>query len=79
MADCSSRPSPPAGCEPRSPRAWAVGPPGVATVFKLLQAAQEHGRDVNSAHLVALVRVGAKFEKGVSVGRSEKAATDVVT
>jgi putative transposase len=36
-------------------------------VFKLLEAAQEHWRYVNGAHLVALVRAGAKFEQGMLV------------
>ncbi len=48
---------------------------GLAMVFKLLQAAQEHWRHVNGAHLVALVRAGATFEKGVLVERPEQAAT----
>lgn len=46
-------------------------------VFKLLKAAQQHWRYVNGAHLVALVRAGAKFEKGVLVERPAKAATEV--
>ena len=50
---------------------------GLAMVFKLLEAAQQHWRYVNGAHLVALVRAGAKFEKGVLVERPEKAATEV--
>ncbi len=47
----------------------------LAMVFKLLKAAQEHWRYVNAAHLVALVRAGAKFEKGVLVERPKQAAT----
>ncbi len=50
---------------------------GLAMVFKLIEAAQEHWRYVNGAHLVALVRAGAKFEKGVLVERPEQAATEV--
>ena len=50
---------------------------GLAMVFKLLEAAQQHWRYVNGAHLVALVRAGAKFEKGVLVERPEQAATEV--
>jgi hypothetical protein len=46
-------------------------------VFKLIEAAQEHWRYVNGAHLVALVRAGAKFEKGVLVERPEQADTKV--
>src|SRR6185437_12070265 len=33
----------------------------------LIESAQVHWRAVNSAHLVALVRAGAKFENGVLV------------
>ncbi len=51
---------------------------GLAMVFKLLQAAEEHWRYVNGAHLVALVRAGAKFEKGGLVERPEQAAQEVV-
>src|SRR5512143_481022 len=40
-------------------------------------AALEHWRYVNGAHLVALVRAGAKFEKGVLVERPEQAAHEV--
>jgi putative transposase len=50
---------------------------GLAMVFKLLEAAEEHWRYVNGAHLVALVRAGAKFEKGVLVQRPGEAATEV--
>ncbi len=50
---------------------------GLAMVFKLLQAAEEHWRYVNGAHLVPLVRIGAKFEKGVLVERPEPAAQEV--
>ena len=50
--------------------------------FKLIESAQAHGRAVNAPHLVALVRAGARFEKGQFVERtptnqeamSEKAA-----
>jgi hypothetical protein len=33
-------------------------------VFKLLEAAEGRWRAVNAPHLVALVRAGARFEKG---------------
>jgi putative transposase len=46
-------------------------------VFKLLEAAQEHWRSVNGAHLVALVRAGATFEEGVLVERPKQAAAEV--
>jgi putative transposase len=42
---------------------------GLAMAFKLIEAASEHWRSVNGAHLVALVRAGAKFRKGVLVER----------
>ena len=43
---------------------------GLAMAFKLIEAAQDRWRSVNGPHLVALVRAGAKFEKGVMVERS---------
>jgi hypothetical protein len=42
-------------------------------VFKLLEAAQERWRAVNGPHLVALVRAGARFEKGKLVERPKEA------
>ena len=39
--------------------------------FKLLQAAQDRWRAVNSPHLVALVRAGATFKNGHLVERDE--------
>ena len=42
---------------------------GLAMAFKLIEAAQERWRAVNSPHLVALVRAGAKFDKGVMIER----------
>jgi putative transposase len=42
---------------------------GLAMAFKLLEAAQDRWRAVNGPHLVALVRAGARFEKGVMVER----------
>ena len=36
-------------------------------VFKLIEAAEDRWRYVNGAHLVALVRAGATFRKGVLV------------
>jgi putative transposase len=38
---------------------------GLAMAFKLLEAAQERWRAVSGPHLVALVRAGARFDKGV--------------
>ena len=40
---------------------------GLAMAFKLIEAAQDRWRYVNGAHLVALVRAGATFRKGVLV------------
>jgi putative transposase len=42
---------------------------GLAMAFKLLEAAQDRWRAVNAPHLVALVRAGVKFDKGVMVER----------
>ena len=50
---------------------------GLAMVFKLVEAAQDRWRAVNGPHLVALVRAGAKFEKGVLVERPHQAAPKV--
>ncbi|MFF1308196.1 IS256 family transposase [Streptomyces sp. NPDC058307] len=43
----------------------------LAMVFKLVESAQARWRAVNAPHLVSLVRVGARFEKGVLVEREE--------
>jgi hypothetical protein len=40
-------------------------------VFKLVESAQERWRAVNAPHLVALVRAGARFERGVLVEREQ--------
>jgi putative transposase len=45
---------------------------GLAMAFKLLEAAQDRWRAVNSPHLVALVRAGARFDKGVMVERPDE-------
>ena len=42
---------------------------GVAMAFKLIESAQNRWRAVNAPHLVALVRAGARFEKGKLVER----------
>jgi transposase-like protein len=42
---------------------------GLAMAFKLIEAAEQRWRSVNAPHLVALVRAGAKFDKGVMVER----------
>ena len=45
---------------------------GLAMAFKLLEAAQGRWRAVNGPHLVALVRAGSRFEKGVMVERPDE-------
>ena len=40
---------------------------GLAMAFKLIESAQDRWRAVNGPHLVALVRAGAVFKKGVLV------------
>jgi putative transposase len=50
---------------------------GLAMVFKLIEAAEGRWRYVNSPHLVALVRAGAKFEKGALVERPDEAQMKV--
>jgi len=46
---------------------------GLAMVFKLLEAAEGRWRAVNGPHLVALIRAGARFEKGRLVERPKEA------
>ncbi|GGJ80296.1 hypothetical protein GCM10011583_09760 [Streptomyces camponoticapitis] len=43
-------------------------------VFKLVESAQDRWRAITGAHLVALVRAGARSENGVLVERLEQAA-----
>ncbi|MFR9799975.1 IS256 family transposase [Streptomyces sp. MS06] len=43
----------------------------LAMVFKLVESAQQRWRAVHAPHLVALVRAGARFERGQLVERSE--------
>ncbi|ROQ65301.1 hypothetical protein EDD95_8167 [Streptomyces sp. CEV 2-1] len=43
-------------------------------VFKLVESAQIRWRAITGAHLVALVRSGARFENGVFVERLENTA-----
>jgi len=45
---------------------------GVAMAFKLIESAQARWRAVNAPHLVALVRAGARFEKGLLVERPDE-------
>jgi putative transposase len=42
---------------------------GLAMAFKLIESAQHRWRAVNGPHLVALVRAGATFDKGVLIER----------
>lgn len=49
---------------------------GVAMAFKLLESAQARWRAVNAPHLVALVRAGGTFKKGVLVERPDDQAAD---
>ncbi|MFC8851427.1 MULTISPECIES: IS256 family transposase [unclassified Micromonospora] len=51
---------------------------GLAMAFKLIEAAQQRWRAVNAPHLVALVRAGARFERGKLVERptAEPVTTD---
>nr|WP_328825585.1 IS256 family transposase [Tomitella gaofuii] len=44
---------------------------GMAMAYKLIEAAQGRWRAVNAPHLVALVRAGATFDKGVLVERAD--------
>ena len=50
---------------------------GLAMAYKLIEAAQYRWRAVNAPHLVALVRAGAKFDKGVIVERTTEQKTEV--
>jgi putative transposase len=44
--------------------------------FKLLEA-QDHWRAVNGPHLVALIRAGARFDKGVIIDRPDRPVQEV--
>ncbi|MFC9463173.1 IS256 family transposase [Streptomyces coelicoflavus] len=46
----------------------------LAMVFKLVEASQARWRAVNGPHLVALVRAGARFERGLLVERPQTTA-----
>ncbi len=50
----------------KGPRSKAAG---LAMAFKLIQAAQHRWQVVNAPHLIALVRAGARFERGQLVER----------
>ena len=49
---------------------------GVAMAFKLIESAQQRWRAVNAPHLVALVRAGARFDRGVLVERPDESGGD---
>ena len=49
---------------------------GIAMAFKLIESAQARWRAVNAPHLVALVRAGARFEKGILVERPDESGGD---
>jgi len=44
---------------------------GLAMAFKLIESAQARWRAVNAPHLAALVRAGARFERGALLERHE--------
>ncbi len=50
---------------------------GLAMAYKLIESAQARWRAVNAPELVALVRAGVKFEKGVMVERSDELNEEV--
>jgi len=52
---------------------------GIAMAFKLIEAAQHRWRAVNAPHLVALVRAGAKFERGKLTERQTPRTPDEAT
>jgi hypothetical protein len=45
--------------------------------YKPIESAQSRWRALNAPHLVALVRAGATFEKGVMVERSDERNEEV--
>jgi transposase-like protein len=51
---------------------------GLAMAYKLIEAAQARWRAVNAPHLVALVRAGARFERGKLVERPAAASDPTV-
>jgi putative transposase len=50
---------------------------GLAMAYKLIESAQTRWRAVNTPELVALVRAGVVFERGVMVERSEANENEV--
>ena len=45
---------------------------GLVMAYKLLDAAQDRWRKVNSPELVALVRAGVEFKDGIKIGRNDQ-------
>jgi putative transposase len=70
----SSRRLLPSGTAPGSRRARAAAPPGWPWPSNSSESAQQRWRAVNAPHLVALVRAGADFERGLLVERAEGTA-----
>jgi transposase-like protein len=63
--------------ETREQRCWVHKTANVVDslpTFKLIESAQERWRAVNAPHLVALVRAGARFERGVLIERDQDTA-----
>jgi transposase-like protein len=52
---------------------------GIAMVFKLLEAAEQRWRKVNGPKMVALVRAGVRFERGLLVERPEQEVSSEAT
>ncbi len=50
---------------------------GLAMAYKLIESAQTRWRAFNAPHLVALVRAGVRFEKGVMIERTEELDEEV--
>ncbi len=50
---------------------------GLAMAYKLIESAQSRWRALNAPHLVALVRAGTTFDKGVMVERSDELNEEV--
>ena len=50
---------------------------GLAMAYKLIESAQTRWRAVNAPHLVALVRAGVVFEKGVMIERTDEQDEEV--
>jgi transposase-like protein len=49
---------------------------GLVMAYKLLDAAEDRWRKVNSPELVALVRAGVKFKDGIQIERSTDESRD---